>query len=338
ASFDTTLGVYTGNSVGGLTEVASSDDAAGCPDSRSRATVNVTGGTTYRIAVAGYQGASGTFTLTSSFVGPPANDAFGSAQSITGTSGTENGTTVLATRQSGEPNPFSFLDKGSVWYGWTAPGTGTVTFDTCTAASYDTTLAAYTGAAVNALTTVASNDDSNTCGNGSARSQISFAATGGTTYRIAVAGFTEGGGTFTLTWNQVVPPPANDAIANAQTITGITGTTNGTTAGATFEGTEPQHFPDLADTRSVWYSYTPSASGTLTLDTCATATDTGIAVYTGTPNSASTPLASNDDDGGCPSATFPARVSFPVTSGTTYRIAVVTFDIAADGGPFTLAW
>jgi hypothetical protein len=471
ASFDTTLGIYTGSAVGALTQVAASDDESGCPASRSRATANVTAGTTYTFAVAGFQGASGTFTLTWSFVSPPANDAFGSAQSITGTSGTQNGTTVLATRESGEPNPFPFVDKGSAWYGWTAPASGTVTFDTCAAASYDTTLAAYTGAAVNALTTVTSNDDSNTCGTGSTRSHISFAATGGTTYRIAVAGFTEGGGTFTLTWNQTVPPPANDAFASAQTITGATGTVNGATVGATLqtgepnhagqtgpsgrsvwysytpsatgaltvdtctgtgtgfdsligvytgaavdglterasdddgcgnnatvsvpvisgtayriavagyqgdagtftlswslapspanddlanaqtisgatgsangttvaatlEGSEPSHF-GFTGTRSVWYSYTPSASGTLTLDTCTTATDTGIAVYTGTPNSGSSPIASNDDNGGCPSDNVPARVSFAVTSGTAYRIAVVTFFTGPDGGSFALAW
>ena len=59
-----------------------------------------------------------------------------------------------------------------------------MTVDTA-GSSFDTLLGVYTGTAVGALTTVASNDDAN----GTTQSQVSFAAVAGTTYRIAVDGF-----------------------------------------------------------------------------------------------------------------------------------------------------
>jgi hypothetical protein len=56
SSFDTLLGVYTGSSVGSLTEVTSNDDANFPLDSTSSVTFNASAGTTYRIAVDGYDG------------------------------------------------------------------------------------------------------------------------------------------------------------------------------------------------------------------------------------------------------------------------------------------
>jgi hypothetical protein len=341
-SFDSIIGVYTGTAVNSLTERASGDQDCGDGD-QARATVTVTTGTPYRIAVAGYHGGAGAFTLSWAFVTTPGNDAIAGPQTINGTTGTANGTTVGATLEASEPDHFpDLLEWRSVWYSYTPATSGTLTLDTCATAT-DTGIAAYTGTPDDLSTPVASNDNGGGCPGGTVRARVTFAVTSGTTYRIAVVTYpgVEAGATFTLAWN-LVPSgptaPANDALANAQAINGTTGTVNGTTLGATFEGTEPDHFPDLNDSRSVWYSYTPSATGTLTLDTCITGTDTGIAVYAGTPNAASTPAASNDDEGGCPSAPYPARVSFPVTSGTSYRIAIVTFSTVPDGGPFTLRW
>jgi hypothetical protein len=344
ASFDTTLAVYTGSAVGSLNPIASNDDLASCTLGRSRVSFAASSSTTYLIAVAGFQGASGSFTLTWQLGTPPANDAYANAATITGSSGSANGSTVLATREPGEPNvwqPDGFNPpQHTVWYRYTASAAGTLTVGTCTGTSVDTGLSVSTGSTFTGLTPVARNDDAAGCGSGS-QSRVTFAATAATTYRIDVSSW-EASGPFTLSWNLVPsgpPPPANDAIASPQAINGSTGTVDGTTEGATFEGTEPSHFPH-GDDRSVWYSYTPSASGTLTLDTCATVTDTGIAVYTGTPSAASTPIASNDDDSdfGCASSPSPARVSLSVTSGTVYRVAVVTFSLEPEGGPFTLAW
>jgi hypothetical protein len=57
SDFDTLLGVYTGSSVGSLTLVASNDDVSGS-NQTSSVTFNAVAGTTYRIAVDGYNGPS----------------------------------------------------------------------------------------------------------------------------------------------------------------------------------------------------------------------------------------------------------------------------------------
>ena len=64
SSFDTTLGVYRGTSVNGLTRVISNDDAnAAANDYTSKVTFNAVAGQTYQIAVDGYDGDSGTIKL-----------------------------------------------------------------------------------------------------------------------------------------------------------------------------------------------------------------------------------------------------------------------------------
>jgi len=61
SDFDTTLAVYTGNSVGSLTLIKSDDNFGG--NSTSRLSFNAAADTTYRIAVDGFSGTSGTIAL-----------------------------------------------------------------------------------------------------------------------------------------------------------------------------------------------------------------------------------------------------------------------------------
>ena len=139
--------------------------------------------------------------------GAPANDAFTNAQTIATTTGSVTGTTVNATKETGEPNHAGNGGGHSIWYQFTATGTGTATIDTF-ASSYDTLLAAYTGSTVNALTQTAANDDT-APGN---QSRVQFSVVAGTTYRIAVDGYAGASGTVTLNWtlpstSQPPPPP-----------------------------------------------------------------------------------------------------------------------------------
>jgi hypothetical protein len=136
---------------------------------------------------------------------PPANDNFASAQVISGCSGSVNGTNVGASKESGEPNhsPDNFGGTHSVWYQWQAPVTASVNITTA-GSNYDTVLGVYTGTAVNSLATIAKNDDVNP---GIVQSStVTFNATAGTIYRIAVDGWDsgEGGdaGLITLNWTQ----------------------------------------------------------------------------------------------------------------------------------------
>src|SRR4051812_10996480 len=58
---------------------------------------------------------------------PPANDNYASAQTIDNRAGGVTGTTIGATKESGEP---TYGDNTSVWYRWTAPASGGATFNT----------------------------------------------------------------------------------------------------------------------------------------------------------------------------------------------------------------
>jgi hypothetical protein len=86
-----------------------------------------------------------------------------------------------------------------VWYSWKAPDSGSTTIDTCQA-NIDSILAVYTGAELNNLSRVADNNNDHAyCPSGSWGSKVTFEASAGTTYRIAVG---DAGGlresTFTL--------------------------------------------------------------------------------------------------------------------------------------------
>src|SRR5262249_58600135 len=60
SGFDPLLAAYTGSAVNALTQVAANDDASGL---QSRISFPAVAGTTYRIAIDGYNGASGAVTL-----------------------------------------------------------------------------------------------------------------------------------------------------------------------------------------------------------------------------------------------------------------------------------
>jgi hypothetical protein len=135
------------------------------------------------------------FTLTAA---PPGNDNFANAVMISGGSYVSPlVNNVFATKETGEPNHASEPGGGSVWWSWIAPKTGTVTIDTI-GSSFDTTLGIYTGAAVNSLIEVTSDDESG----GNNTSRVVFTATSGVTYRIGVDGYFSSRGNIRLNLNQ----------------------------------------------------------------------------------------------------------------------------------------
>jgi type VII secretion-associated serine protease mycosin len=137
----------------------------------------------------------------------------------------------------------------------------------------------------------------------------------------------------TRTWTVSPPPPApaNDLFVNAAAIGAASGSASGTTVGATREPGEPYHYASTGST-SIWYRWTPSASGTAVFDTIGSNFDTVLAAYSGSSLTSLTRLASDDDGAGSRAS----RVSFPVTAGTTYHIAVDGYGTAT--GSVTLNW
>ena len=197
SSFDTTLGVYTGTSVGALTLRDANDDVSGT--TTSRVTLTVSAGTTYRISVDGYNAARGAITLhwaLTAAAGAPANDAFAAAQALPAPSGTVTGSNVGATKEPGEPAQAGDAGGASVWYSWTPATSGSATIDTA-GSSFDTTLGVYTGTSVGALTLRAANDD---VASGTTTSRVTLTVSAGTTYRISVDGYGARQGAITLNW------------------------------------------------------------------------------------------------------------------------------------------
>ena len=196
SDFDTTLGVYTGNSVSSLSLVVSNDDIILNVYQQSYVSFAAAAGTTYRIAVDGYNTAVGTVVLN---VNPAGNDDFANAYVISGTSGTTTGYTVAASKEPYEPAHAGVVGGRSVWYTWTAPVSGPAEFNT-TGSSFNTLLAAYIGNNVSNLTVIAANNDDV---GGLVTSRLAFPAVAGTTYQIVVDGVAGDSGNFILNWNMV---------------------------------------------------------------------------------------------------------------------------------------
>jgi len=127
--------------------------------------------------------------------------------------------------------------------------------------------------------------------------------------------------------------PPNNNFANAQVLSGNSGSITGTNSGATKESGEPNHGGN-AGGASIWYQWQAPASGTATIDTVGSNFDTTLGVYTGSSVSTLTTIASNDDDTGA--GVLTSKVTFSAVSGTVYRIAVDGFDAAT--GNVTLNW
>jgi hypothetical protein len=243
SNFDTALAVYTGSgAIDSLSQVASDNDSCSIfNDAGSKVSFEAVAGRNYRFAVAGFSHSAGegTFIL-SQFHDPPSNDWFTSAQEISGNSATVEGTTLLATREPDEPDhypddPFFLLGEHSVWYSWTAPSSGQVEMDTCTA-KISSTIAVYTGSDIGTLSRVASNRSA--CPSAFIGSKVTFDAVAGTTYRIAVA---EPGGdhtqdTFTLKVTGGTSPidTASPSVVGTSPANNATGVLRGANLTATF--------------------------------------------------------------------------------------------------------
>jgi hypothetical protein len=135
--------------------------------------------------------------------------------------------------------------------------------------------------------------------------------------------------------------PANDECVDAIAI--FDGDTPFSTEGATDSGPDLPGSCDegfgLSLVQDIWYMYTATCNGTLTVSTCDQADyDTRLAAYL---DCSGTFVACNDDGPGC--SGFTSVMEFTVTTGTTYLIRVggfggagsgtLTISCAGDGNP-----
>jgi C1A family cysteine protease len=181
SAIDTILAVYTGSSLRQLTEVKSNDDAGGLTTSRVR--FSAVSGTTYRIAVDGWNEGAITLHLQLQTTAP-ANDSFAGSAPLIGSTPVAAGNNSNATGQTGEPLGEEAPADKSVWWAWTAPASGLMMFTTA-GSDFDTVAVIYTGPNLTNLTYVASNDDDGEL----FTSRVTFWAVAGSLYHIAVDGY-----------------------------------------------------------------------------------------------------------------------------------------------------
>jgi hypothetical protein len=251
----------------------------------------------------------------------PANDSFAAGTVLTGTTSTVTATNVNATKQAGEPGIAGNVGGKSVWFTWTAAASGKISLNTV-GSNFDTMLGVFTGSSVSGLSTIASNDDASYY---TLTSALTFNAVAGTTYHIAVDGYNGASGNIALNLNETVAP-INDSFSKPTVLTGRGMTWRGTNIGATRELGEPYHAGVPCST-SVWFTWTATTSGTVSLNTTGSNFDTVLAVYTGTTVSSLTAVASNDDNPN--GTTLTSALTFNAVAGTSYRIAVDGYNGAA---------
>jgi hypothetical protein len=209
-----------------------------------------------------------------------------------------------------------------VWYSFTPQQNCTLTISLC-GSQFDTVLSIHNGCPGTDLNQVACNDDF--CG---LQSQVAFAATAGTNYRIRIAGFDGAQGTFQLSvqCNGNPTGPPNDACASA-IVVGV-GTVFGTTIGASNDGSSS--CGGNQTTSDVWYRFDATSHCRLQASTCGALYDSALSVHTACPGTVANEIACNDD-----SCSLQSTVTAEVFPGSSYWIRVFGFN--GNTGNFPLA-
>lgn len=148
--------------------------------------------------------ASSPVTITVGIPAPAFGDMFATRGVVTGFTNTVRGTNTTYTRESGEPRHDNRNGNHSAWISWTAPASGPCAMDTL-GSTFDTVLAVYTGTSLSGLAKVVSNDDADI---DTTQSRVAFSAVVGTTYQIAVDGYsTNASGTIVFHMSIANPYP-----------------------------------------------------------------------------------------------------------------------------------
>jgi hypothetical protein len=237
----------------------------------------------------------------------PGNDDFANATVINSVPFSTTEDTSQATSDPGDP--YQCSSNGSVWFAYTPPTAMTVRADT-SGSNYDTVLSAWTGSQ-GALNFVGCDDDS--AGNGASR--LTLQLSGGTTYYFMVAfccgSGLNGGGSLQFAVTQPTPP-ANDNFADATAVTALPADQTVDLSAATTQPSEP--VPSCAGQahNTVWYSFTPDTTESITAST----NQYGVvaAIYTGASLATLNPV-------GC-APYYYQPVVFRAQANTTYYIQV----------------
>ncbi len=187
AAWDTLLSVHQGCPGGSGNEIACNDDACG---QQSRIVMPVVSGQEYFIRVAGWQGASGPFTMSLFCTAGLPDDCLNALPIALGETAT--GDTSSATSDGDAPCAESSTSP-DVWYRYDALADCPVQVSAC-GSSYDTVLSVHSGCPGTSTNSLVCNDDA--CAQ--TRSRVTFLATTGNSYFIRVAGWQGAVGAYEL--------------------------------------------------------------------------------------------------------------------------------------------
>ncbi|MDA1263024.1 MAG: hypothetical protein O3B75_09040 [Planctomycetota bacterium] len=341
AEFDTGIEIWDGCPDAGGNQLACNDD---CPESAvyaSRAFADLTAGITYIIRIGGWNGATGTTELLISQgapVGPPNDNCADASVAIVGSNPFDtNGSSTDG------PNPtdpscgaFDASFFNDVWFNFTATTTENYLVSLCSA-TWDTRLDIY-DACGGALVVCNDDADSGAC---NLASEVTLAATAGTTYSIRIGGYGAadfGVGDMVISTDGGGGGGGGEGLSCAEAVVLPMGDTAFTRVGATVD----LDYAGLCDMgqfgtdfnyNCIFYKFTPTEAGVYTFSTCNTVDhDTRLSAQTSCETSSV--VACNDDGEGC--ATFSSIMTADLSCGTEYIIALGGYSATTPLGTGTL--
>ncbi|RME67140.1 MAG: hypothetical protein D6781_13835, partial [Verrucomicrobia bacterium] len=247
------IGVFTGDDVARLTEVARTNIARPMNQVIS---LHVEEGTSYHIQVMGHDAGAGMIDLQMQLLDTPENDDFASRTTLTGRNPVLTADTSGATRESQEPlhGGFDNGNTGSLWWVWTAPEDGKAVVLT-TGSGIPHGVGVYTGDDIAELHRVTGGW---TPQGGDGVRQV-FEAVAGTSYLIGIEGMNNRFGVVHLSIG-LVEPPANDQRLAAAVLEGREASVTATMVGSHIEPNEPDPgFGALEG--SVWWRWVAPGDG-----------------------------------------------------------------------------
>lgn len=249
----------------------------------------------------------------------PPNDDFNNATTLVGAAPGALDHTYAATVETDEPSHGGSGPDSSIWYRWTAAGSGAMRVSVSASnVDYGISVAVYEGTTLSGLKELGSGSGDSFFTNGAWAGQATadWRAVGGHVYRIAVD--TRGAGTFVRLDLQATFAPTNDAFANRAPLTGPYVLVDGNNHLATAEPGEPAvfSFPPffvINASNTLWWAWTAPASGQARLETLSGEITPLLSVFTGN-SLGNLNLITNSYPG-------MTRITFPVARGTIYPIS-----------------
>jgi len=274
---------------------------------------------TYYFPVFSYMGPIGNYTIHISSVIPPLPPPNDNCSSVIPSALTPGSPLSFTGTGIGATNDCPLLDFAEVWEAFSTTEELNVTIDFCgTSPALFSIFTVLTQCQCDSLINCYGVADWN-CGDGNA--SIIFRHLPAGTYYYPVMANEYAAGPYTMHVTAEVPSsaPENDICANAEPIGEVQGL-EFSTYEATFDG------PGVCvTTPNIWYLYTPSASGEVTVDLCGPYPQytlaTKMAVYEiiGCPDSVGTPIRRNLQGGEDISLATPINDPLPIEySGTTF--------------------